>query len=133
MRRDNNCHIVFSVDSVSIKGNTTGEVLLQGSIVGNVYPIHLESNHLLANVAVNESEDMWHRRLAHCGSHVLGLLKKNKVVHFETAFSDTCMTYYLAKSHKLPFSLVEHRATLPSELIHLDVWQLISYFVSSSI
>lgn len=112
---DNNCHVIFNANSVSIKDNTMGEVLLQASSVGNVYPIRLESEHLHANLALNESGDTWRRRLGHCGWNVLNLLKKIKL------FTDTCTICRLLKSCRLPFTLIEHRATVPLELIHSDV------------
>ena len=33
------------------------------------------------------------------------------------------MTYRLAKSHRLPFDLVEHSIIAPLELIHFQIWQ----------
>jgi len=83
----------------------------------------LESENFQGNIALNESRDTWHCRLGHCGLHILSLLKRNKVLYFKTAVADPCTTCHLAKSYKLSFTLVEHCATTPLELIHFDVWQ----------
>ena len=77
---DNNCHIIFNANSISINENTMGEVLLRAPSVGNVYPIYVYCENLHANLALNESGDTWHCHLGHYGSNVLNLVKKNRSV-----------------------------------------------------
>lgn len=42
-------------------------------------------------------------------------------------FTDTCTICCLVKLYRLPFTLVEHHATVPLELIHSNVWNLLFY------
>ena len=35
---------------------------------------------------------------------------------------DCCVYFHLAKSHQLPFSLATLKASLPLELLHMDLW-----------
>jgi len=56
--QDNNCIVIFNDSYVRFKDNIVGEVLLQASSMGNVYPIHTTSSHIPANVAVRESRDI---------------------------------------------------------------------------
>ena len=53
------------------------------------------------------------------GARILSVLRKNKYLNITSFFHDSCMTYHLAKSHRLPFDLVERDVVNPLKLIHL--------------
>ena len=63
--------------------------------------------------------DFSHRRLGHCGTRVLDSLRNNKTIH--SSVFRTIVTYRLAKSQRLPFSLVEYCSNTPLQIIHSDV------------
>ena len=54
---------------------------------------------------------------------ILSSLKNRNLVSFPNKFHDFCNSCQLAKSHRLPFTLVNHRFQQPLELIHSNLWQ----------
>jgi len=116
--------VVFYSNLVRFKDNSTGEVLLQASSIGNVYPLYLPAERPLvpATLAFSSSGDHWYHHLGYCGAHTRALLKKTPVLNVSPALLDNCMTCRLAKSHRLLFNLVKYRTSFPLELIHSDVW-----------
>ena len=95
-----------------------GEVLLQTPSVGSVYPIRDESGHIPTHIAIRESGDLWHQCLGHCGDSLFSSLRRFNLIPLNTKFENNCKTCCLAKSHRLPFELVEHSAVSPLELIY---------------
>ena len=79
-----------------------GEVLFYGPSTEkeNIYPVSLRRlpPHVPALAVLHASDDVWHRRLGHCGIRVLDSLRKDKVIH-SSVFKDNCVT--LAKFQKL--------------------------------
>jgi len=106
-----------------LKTNTADEVLLQAPSIDNIYPICLpaESPLVPANLTFSSLGEHWDCCLGHCGAHTIAILKKNRILDISTAFYDNYTTNCLAKSHKLPCNLVEHRTYFPLEGIHSDV------------
>ena len=102
-----------------------GDVLLHASSLDHIYtnPGSTQPASIPANVALTESTDVWHHRLGYCGASVLDTLQKNSLVYFKSVFSNTYMTCYVAKSHRLPFTLAEHETNSPLQLIHSNVLQ----------
>ncbi|KAF3671634.1 hypothetical protein FXO37_07936 [Capsicum annuum] len=70
LRDDNNCVVNFDSSSISVKDKASGQTLLRESSKGDVYPLSSKSlcSHPQALVAVQQSGDVWHRRLGHCGA-----------------------------------------------------------------
>ena len=58
-----------------------GDVVLLAPSVGNVYPVSLpvDSPVVPADLAFSSLRDHWHRRLGHCGAHVLNVLKNQRL------------------------------------------------------
>ena len=54
------------------------------------------------------SGDVWHARLGHTSSRVLGSLSSNKSITCTSAFPNDCVGCKLRKIHRLPFEPVEH-------------------------
>lgn len=109
---DNNC-VNFDASTVSIKDRATGKVLLPGTSKGNIYPLRLplleppSESSVMASLAINESADLWHRRLGHCVLAVLDILRKNKAI-VTTKFDTDYVPCRLGKSHRSPYCLVAH-------------------------
>ena len=120
---DNNCHVMLDSFCVCVKDNTVGDVMLQASSLGPVYTIldPVSAVTIPANVVLTECGNLWHWHLGHCGVITLDVLKKNGLVQFTSAFSNTCVSYRLAKSQRLPFIIVEHSTYALLQLIHSDV------------
>ncbi|XP_076950389.1 uncharacterized protein LOC143623340 [Bidens hawaiensis] len=63
----------------------------------------------------------WHTRLGHPAFQVLDVLKNDLKLKVQNS-SNLCEVCHLAKQHREPFSLSEHKTSELGELIHLDVW-----------
>ena len=112
--RDNHCTVEFDSSSFRVKDNTTG-VLLQASSASPIYtvPGSIRLAFVPTNAALTESTYVWYRRFGHYRANVLDTLRKNSLVHFKSVFSNTYTTCRLVKSHKLSFTLAEHRTNSP--------------------
>lgn len=90
-----------------------------------MYPLQpaLASSSPVALTSLRESGDTWHKRLGHCGHQILGRLVSNKAIVTYSKFDNICVSCRLGKSHRLPFTLVEHCFSTPFYLIHSDLWQ----------
>ena len=99
---DNNYSVVFYYDFVCFKDNVTGNILLQAPSISNVYPVCLstESPLVPANLVFSSSGAQYQCRLGHCAAHILAIL------NVSTVFKDNCTTCHLAKSHRVPFTLI---------------------------
>lgn len=75
---------------------TTGAVILKGTSHNGVYPIRptvlpeSPSSPVTALDAVKQSGDVWHARLGHTSSRVLGQLCSNKLISCSSKFIDDC-------------------------------------------
>lgn len=83
-----------------------------------------QSTLFLANIYVNSvvSKNTWHRRLGHPSSRIFYLITRRCNMTFKNEKLQFCQSCQMGKSHSLPFSLFESRATKPFDLIHTDVW-----------
>ena len=104
LSHDDNYNVIFTDTFFSVKNNTTGDVLLQASSTGNLYPRHVSSGPQSAPafITLAHSGDLWHNRLGHCGACVLNTLRKNNIISI-SLFHDTYVTCRLSKLHHLPF------------------------------
>ncbi|KAM3270617.1 hypothetical protein P3S67_028819 [Capsicum chacoense] len=66
---DNNCVVNFDSSFISVKDKASGQTFLRESSKGDVYPLSSKSlcSHPQALVVIQQSGDVWHRRLGHCG------------------------------------------------------------------
>ncbi|CAH9136573.1 unnamed protein product, partial [Cuscuta epithymum] len=106
-----------------MKDKLSGEVLLQASSNGGVYPISLSSTQPVALISYVAPGPVWHRRLGHCGNRILAKLKKSGSILSTSSFSHDCISCRLGRSQRLPFQEVWHKSIAPLYLIHSDVWQ----------
>lgn len=117
LTKDNDIIVEFNESGCVIKDSKTHQVLLEGGVSHGLYYLPCHQS-FVSEVSTGK---LWHHRLGHTSSSVMNHLAKNKLVSFSPSVSpcDACNKY---KSHRLPFSLVSHRATKPLELLHADVW-----------
>jgi GAG-pre-integrase domain len=63
-----------------------------------------------------------HQRLCHASASVLQHLVKSSLLSCNKITLGVCDFCFLAKSHKLIFSLSTTQATKPLQFVHYDVW-----------
>ncbi|KAG8484431.1 hypothetical protein CXB51_022868 [Gossypium anomalum] len=67
--------------------------------------------------------ELWHRRLGHPCSSVLGVVLRNCNISFnKNVVSSVCSACQIGKAHKLPFSPSQTVYSTPFELVVSDVW-----------
>jgi len=67
--------------------------------------------------------DVWHRRLGHPSSRILGsLVSNNKVACTSRVFNFSCSSCPLGKASRMSLGLTGHKTCAPLELIFSDVW-----------
>ncbi|CAH9099303.1 unnamed protein product [Cuscuta epithymum] len=89
---DNNCFVIFDKSSIYVKDKISGEVLLQASSKGGVYPISLSHSQPIALISHVARGPVWHRRLGHCGRRILDKLKKSGPILSTSTFSHDCVS-----------------------------------------
>ena len=117
LTRDNNLIVEFNNSGCVLKDPKTHQVLLEGGISQGLYFLPGTAA-LLCDVS---SGDLWHHRLGHTSAPVLRHLQKAQLISSVSpdAHYGACNKF---KSHRLPFSLSTNKASMPSELVHVDVW-----------
>jgi histone deacetylase 1/2 len=72
---------------------------------------------------VSSTADVWHRRLGHPNSYILGsLVSNNKVTCTSRVFNFNCSSCPLGKALRLSLGLTGHKTYAPLELVFSDVW-----------
>jgi len=72
---------------------------------------------------VSSTADVWHRRLGHPSSRILGsLVSNNKVACTSRVFNFNCSSCPLGKASRLSLGLTGHKTCAPLELVFSDVW-----------
>jgi GAG-pre-integrase domain len=77
---------------------------------------------LQALLCETETSNLWHSRLYYASGATLQHLFSNNSLSCKGNKLNTCEDYYLAKSHRLPFSSSLTLASKPVEVIHCDIW-----------
>lgn len=75
--------------------------------------------------AESENSAKWHRRLAHCGDHVLGPIVSNsllRTIHMARGKSKDCSHCLAGKAHRRPVPKVAVKATEILMEIHMDTY-----------
>ena len=71
---------------------------------------------------LNITSSLWHSRLGHLADDLLTKALDSCNIAYQRNKRDACSACPIAKSHKLPFSLSNSRASHPLALIHTDLW-----------
>jgi len=110
-----------------IKDLITKKVLLSGQSSNGLYVLSESSTtsvpQAFLSTSVSSSVDVWHRRLGHPSSRILGsLVSNNKVTCTSRVFNFNCSSCPLGKASRLSLGLTGHKTCAPFELVFSDVW-----------
>jgi histone deacetylase 1/2 len=110
-----------------VKDLITKEVLLSGQSKDGLYVLSKNSATSMPQVflsaSLSTSADIWHRRLGHPSSRVLGFLASNKKVTCTSRpLNFQCPACSLGKSSRLSLGPTGHKTFTPLELVFSDVW-----------
>ncbi|KAJ0778941.1 putative RNA-directed DNA polymerase [Helianthus annuus] len=120
-------YVLFGPNDVLIfdKFETSSIPILQGKRTDTVYVLLAESAYVDKTKA-NQTAELWHARLSHVGFDKLELMMKNELVDglpsFEVKKETVCVGCQYGKAHQLPYGRSSHKARVPLELIHSDVF-----------
>ncbi|MDV3146689.1 MAG: reverse transcriptase domain-containing protein, partial [Sweet potato little leaf phytoplasma] len=126
--KDNKAYVEFYSSFFLVKDLQSKTILLQGTLENGLYKFS-PSVSLVSSVSpppvalvssVRESPN-WHFRLGHPATATLKNVLSLCGVSCNS-LNQFCNHCQLAKSHRLPFSLVETKTTKPFQLVHSDVW-----------
>jgi histone deacetylase 1/2 len=122
LSHDNKVLVEFHPNNVFVKDLDMRAIILRGRWHGVLYTLDAPAVKQVLS-ALKVSSARWHARLGHPSSqivqHVLSHNELPSVSNKYTLVGDACQQ---GKSHQLPFSLSQHVATAPLELIYSDVW-----------
>ena len=131
---DNNCNVHFSRSGCVVQDQVSRQMITKGHKVGLLFPFHVSPSTFIPSFpllsfacnVVGSGNKMWHRRLGHPNSNVLGTLFNSGLLGNKACssidISFDCTSCKLGKSKVLPFPHHASRASQCFELIHSDVW-----------
>lgn len=117
--------VEFDPCGFSIKDLRTKTVLLRCDSSGELYPLRSPSTRSLgapsALLAANNTS-LWHARLGHPGDASLQQILHSFDLSCVKDDDHTCHACRLGKHVRLPFSTSNSISSIPSQLLHCDVW-----------
>ena len=141
---DNNVTVEFFTNGFVVKDQASKKALLQGNLNYGLYKLSSsapsrryqdpDDNKLAGRTSLttevpcmsstlqlSNKADLWHFRLGHPAHKIV-----NKVLSACSLppehWASVCEPCQMAKSHRLPFTLSESRASQPFALVHSDLW-----------
>ena len=141
---DNNVTVEFFTNGFVVKDQASKKALLQGNLNYGLYKLSSsapsrryqdpDDNKLAGRTSLttevpcmsstlqlSNKADLWHFRLGHLARKIV-----NKVLSACSLppehWTGVCEPCQMAKSHRLPFTLSESRASQPFALVHSDLW-----------
>lgn len=104
-----------------------GNLILDGVKCNNLYKLNLHPVQVEANMAAQDSMQIWHERLGHVNYKTLKQMHEKKTVedlYFEYSADDNpfCEGCVYGKQHRQPFPKTRARRSLnPGEVFHADL------------
>ena len=123
---DNNVFSQFHPKFFLVRDQVSRQVLFQGQLKNGLYEFPPLIDDALAvfytPTTSNITSSLWHSRLGHPTVDILTKALDSCNIVYQRNKRDACSACPIAKSHKLPFSLSNSRASHPLALIHTDLW-----------
>ena len=124
---DNNVFFEFHSSVFYVKDLITKEVLLSGQSSDGLYVLSASSAtrvpQAFLSTSVSSTAEVWHRRLGHPSSRILGSLVSNDQIACNSrTFNFNCSSCPLGKASRLSLRPTGHKTCTPLELIFSDVW-----------
>ncbi|KAG8473394.1 hypothetical protein CXB51_035704 [Gossypium anomalum] len=134
--RDNAVYFEFHLFLCYVKDIKTKKTLLVGHMRDGLYRFDVSNSSLsssgvtsqptsmfLGAAQVFSSTDLWHKRLGHPCSNVLGIVMRDcNIPYIRKNMLNVCSTCQFGKAHRLPFKASSTVYSAPFKLVESDVW-----------
>lgn len=118
-------HLYFCL----IKDQATWEFLLCGTVKDSLYRLNSSQHTPCAMVGERTSSQVWYQRLEHPHLRILqNIIIKFRFLIFHQIQSSLCDSWCMSKSHKQPFNCISCATSRPLELVHSNLWGIVSHF-----
>ena len=121
--KDNNVVSEFHPSCCYVKDQLSSQIFLRRTLKDGLYVLDLlDSAPPAALVGERTSVDVWHARLGHPSSNVLGRVQSQYHFGFSSSVSSFCDACHCNKSKRLVFTSSLSTCNHPLELLHSDLW-----------